>query len=128
MKLQRTVAEVAALVGGRVEGPADRLLRELLPLEQAGPEDLAALFRQVAGDRAGTSRAGCLLLGQDAQVPDASGRSLVRVADPAAAMDALVLAVAPRERRPPPGVDPRAVVEPGAAVAPDACVMAGAYV
>ena len=127
MKLQRTVAEVAALVGGRVEGPADRLLRELLPLEQAGPEDLAALFRQGALERAGESRAGCLLLGQDAQLP-AGGRSLVRVADPAAAMEALVLAIAPRERRPAPGVDPRAVVEPGAAVSPEACVMAGAFV
>jgi len=128
MKLHRTVAEIAALVGGRVEGSSDRLLRELLPLEQAGPEDLAAVFRVAAAARAAESRAGCLLLPEGGGLQASGERSLVRVADAAAALDALVLAVAPRERRPEPGVHPSAVVEPGAQVAPDAAVMALAYV
>src|SRR6185436_4764155 len=112
MKLQRTVAEVAALVGGRVEGASDRLLREFLPLESAGPEDLAACFRAAAETRAEESRAGCLIVGEGRAPACGPGRSLVRVADPAAAIDALVLAVAPRERRPAAGVHPGAVVEP----------------
>ncbi len=128
MKLHRTVAEVAAMVGGRVEGPSDRLLRELLPLEQAGPEDLGAVFRPGAGARAGESRAGCLLVAEGGPLAAGPARSLVRVADAAAALDTLVLALAPRERRPVAGVHPAAVVEPGAQVAPDACVMALAHV
>jgi UDP-3-O-[3-hydroxymyristoyl] glucosamine N-acyltransferase len=128
MKLQRTVAEVAALVGGVVEGPSDRMLKELLPLELAGPEDMGAVFRAGAAGRAGESRAGCLLVPEGGGLAAGPARSLVRVADAAAALDRLVLAVAPRERRPEPGVHPSAVVEPGAQVAPDAAIMALAYV
>ncbi len=127
MKLQRTVAEVAALVGGRVEGPPDRLLRELLPLDLAGPDDLAAVFRAAAAELARDSRAGCLLVAEGG-AQGAPGRCLVRVTDPAAALDALVAALAPRESRPAPGVHPGAVVLPGAQIAPDAAVLPLAFV
>jgi UDP-3-O-[3-hydroxymyristoyl] glucosamine N-acyltransferase len=128
MKLNRTVAEVAALVGGRVEGSAERRLLALLPPERAGPDDLAAVFRSDSASSADDTRAGCLLVPENSLFTASDERSLVRVADASAALDALALAVAPRPRTPAPGVHPSAVVEPGARIAPDATVMPLAYV
>jgi len=128
MNVNRTVAEVAALVGGRVEGSAERRLARLLPPERAGPEDLAAVFRSDSASRADDSQAGCLLVPEGSPFAATEARSVVRVADASAALDALVLAVAPQQRAPAPGVHPAAFVEPGARIAPDAAVMAGAYV
>jgi UDP-3-O-[3-hydroxymyristoyl] glucosamine N-acyltransferase len=120
MLLQRTVAEVAALVDGRVEGSAERVLAALRPPEEAGPDDLVALFRASALGPVASGRAGCVLLREGVPLPADGARSLIRVADAETALDRLVLACGPREAGPLPGIHPRAVVEDGAVVAPDA--------
>jgi len=128
MHINRTVAEVAALEGGRVEGSAERRLARLLPPDRAGPDDLAAVFRSDTETRALESRAGCLLVGERSDFAAGETRSLVRVADASVALDALALALGPRPAQPAPGVHPGAVVQPGARIAPDAAVMPLAYV
>jgi UDP-3-O-[3-hydroxymyristoyl] glucosamine N-acyltransferase len=122
MLLQRTVAEVAALVDGRVEGAAERVLVALRPPEEAGPDDLVALFRASALGAVASGRAGCVLLREGVRLPAGGGRILIRVADAETALDRLVLACGPRDAGPGPGIHPQAVVEDGAVVAPDACV------
>jgi UDP-3-O-[3-hydroxymyristoyl] glucosamine N-acyltransferase len=131
MKLDRTAAEIAALVGGSVEGPADRRLSALESLERAGPSDLVAVFRDGVLDRAAQSRAGALLV--TARLIDGrpaapatrtalASKTVIRVASAEDALDLLVTACAPKERGPAPGVHPTAIVEPGAEIGPDAAV------
>ncbi len=133
MKLDRTVAEVAALVGGTVAGGSvagapDRRLAALESVERAGPDDLVAVFRPGVLWPALVSRAGALLVGEAMLGPEpaASGKILIRVASAEDALDRLISACAPKEAGPPPGVHASAVVEPGAEIGPGAAV--GAHV
>ncbi|HTE04847.1 MAG TPA: UDP-3-O-(3-hydroxymyristoyl)glucosamine N-acyltransferase, partial [Planctomycetota bacterium] len=137
MRLDRTVAEVAALLGARVEGPADRLLAELQSLERAGPGDLAPVFgtRAAAGTALAGSRAGALLAAERAELPEPASpqagqapRSVIRVQDADLALDALVLALVPDEEPPPPGVHASAVLGPGVVLGPGASIGAHAVV
>jgi UDP-3-O-[3-hydroxymyristoyl] glucosamine N-acyltransferase len=141
MRLDRTVAEVAALVGGRVEGPDDRRLAALLAPEHAGPDDLAPVFAGAPAALLAGCRAGSLLLGARTALPEAPGgppgsppRSVIRVDDADLAVDRLVLALVPAEEPPPPGVHPTALVAPGVelgegvSVGPHAVLARGARV
>jgi UDP-3-O-[3-hydroxymyristoyl] glucosamine N-acyltransferase len=127
MKLQRTVGEVAVLVGGTIEGPADATLEALRSPEEAGPADLAALFRP-AGLLRLSAHPGCVLLPAGLDFPTGRAASLIRVPDAEAALDRLVLACAPSPPPPPPGVHPSAVVEEGAQLGPGVAIGALAYV
>ena len=138
--LDRTIAEVAALVGARIEAPdgspgpapagpvAERRLAALRPLQDAGPGDLAAVFRAWGAGRAATSRAGCLLVDGDFARPAGVEAVFLRVADPAGALDRITDTWGPAPPRPAPGVHPTAVVEAGARIAPSAAVGAQSHV
>lgn len=130
MKLDLTVADVAALVEGTVEGAAGRRLAALRAPELACPQDLAVLFR----DTAAPGRAGCLVVGATATLGASDERSLVRVTDPEAALDALTASRAPVDPGFGEGCHPTAVlaedaqVDPSATLGPWVCVGAGARV
>ncbi len=80
-----TVQAVADLVGGRLSGPGDGLLRRVRSLEQAGPDALAmCASRKYAAAMAG-SRAGAVLVA-DAMAADPGPATRIVVADPARAM------------------------------------------
>ena len=82
-----TVQAVADLVGGRLSGPGDGLLRRVRSLEQAGPDALAmCASRKVRpGECAARSRAGAVLVA-DAMAADPGPATRIVVADPARAM------------------------------------------
>ncbi len=122
MELRRTVDEVAALVGGRVEGAGDRALAALCGLERAGPQDLAAVFRADADGKARDSRAGCLLVETDCTLQAGDDRSLIRVERPDLAVDVIASACAPRTDTGAIGVHALAHVDPAAQVHPEASV------
>ena len=114
------LAELAELVGGRVEGDPDRAVEAVRSLEAAGPHDLSVLKDPRYREQAVASRAGALLVGP-ALAGAVSGRDLLVAADPdwaLARLVALLHPVAPRE----PGVHPTAVLEPGCEVDPTAYV------
>ncbi|MCB9899611.1 MAG: UDP-3-O-(3-hydroxymyristoyl)glucosamine N-acyltransferase [Planctomycetes bacterium] len=128
MELHRTVAEIAALVQGRVSGPSARSLACLRAPERAGPDDLAPVFRDSARRALESSRAGTLLVHDALELPDVAGRTLIRVPDPEAALDAITAACGAPLPLPEPGVHPKAVVEPGARLGDDVRVGPLAYV
>jgi UDP-3-O-[3-hydroxymyristoyl] glucosamine N-acyltransferase len=138
MHLQQTVADVAALLRGRVTGRGDLVLGDLRALDSAGPEDLAAVFRPQYIQAAGSSRAGCLIVPeQEEPTPalvalqervEADGRTLIHVADPELAVDTLVATWGPREVGPDVGIHPTAIVEDGAQVDPSVAVGPWAFV
>lgn len=113
------LAELAAAIGGRVEGDGDQSVRDLRNLEDAGPQDLAPLFAAGYRDLARESEAGVLLVPEDHSrlTSDLPPRPLLVAAHPQLAM-ARVLEHLHPERRPEAGIHPTAVVEDGAELHP----------
>ena len=113
-----TAAEIAALVGARIQGDPAVDLTGVAPLERATGSDLSFLSNPKYRDAALASGAGAVLASSADDLP---GRTVLVCADPYAAF-AKVLRhwYPPREH--PPGVHPSAVVEPGASVHPSAFV------
>ncbi len=126
VELQRTIHDVTDLVCGQLEQcgrPDTDVLAALRPLDRAGPDDVAALYRAEYTAAAEQSAAGCLLVGDQVPIASRSGRAIIRVADPEQAVDRMAETWGPAEPdHPPAGVHPSAVVEAGAEVDPSAAV------
>jgi UDP-3-O-[3-hydroxymyristoyl] glucosamine N-acyltransferase len=118
------LAELAELVGGRVEGDPERRVEAIRALESAGAGDLSFVTLPRHRARAMASAAGALLVGEDlaaafAQAPGSAGADLLVVADAGQALARLLELFHPAAPRAP-GVHPTAIVEAGAAVDPAA--------
>ncbi|HEX4495895.1 MAG TPA: UDP-3-O-(3-hydroxymyristoyl)glucosamine N-acyltransferase [Thermoanaerobaculia bacterium] len=114
------LAELAELIGGRVEGDPERAVEAIRSLDTAGPRDLSFLKDPRYRGQAAASAAGALLVG--ASLADAAlGRDLLIADDPSWALARLLAHVHPPESRPP-GVHPTAIVDAGATVHPAAHV------
>jgi UDP-3-O-[3-hydroxymyristoyl] glucosamine N-acyltransferase len=119
-----TLAQVAAALGGRVEGDSARIVRGVAPLEDAGPEDIAFVAdpRYVAKARA--SQAGALLVAEDL---DGLSGTLVRCRSPRQALADLLLLFHPPLTAAP-GVAATAIVSADARIDPTASVGALAVI
>lgn len=115
------LAEIAAHVGGTLEGDPERRLRGVSGLEEAGPDDISFLANRRYARLLRTTRAGAVLVNR---AEPAHGRDVVRCGDPYLAFARVLELFHPRPR-PTPGVHPLAVVEGDAT---GATVMAFAYV
>lgn len=60
--MEKTLAELALLVGGECQGPPDLRLRGIASLEQAGPEEISFITLPRYGRRADQSQAGAFLV------------------------------------------------------------------
>lgn len=116
-----TVAELAARLGGEVEGDGALTLTAVRGLEDAGPEDLSFLANRRYTRLLRESRAGAILVGR---TEPAHGHTVIRCADPYLAFARALEIFSPRVQ-PQPGVHRMAVVEGEVA---GATVMAFAYV
>ncbi len=120
------LAELAGLVGGRIEGDPERAVETIRTLEEAGPADLSFLTSPRYRVQAVASSAGALLVAPAmAALPDIGGRDLLVVDDPGYALAVLLAHFHPGAVREP-GVHPTAILEPGCQVDPTAHV--GPYV
>jgi UDP-3-O-[3-hydroxymyristoyl] glucosamine N-acyltransferase len=97
-----TVQAVADLVGGRLSGPGDGLLRRVRSLEQAGPDALAMCASRKYATAMAQSRAGAVLVA-DAMAADPGPATRIVVADPARAMFVATQAIHP-DAPPIPGI------------------------
>jgi UDP-3-O-[3-hydroxymyristoyl] glucosamine N-acyltransferase len=107
-----SVAEIAALTGGRVSGDGDRRVRGVRTLEAAGPENLAFVADARAQKAASVSAAGVLLVKSASAFP---GRTVVEVEDPSLAIAAVLGLFHPR-RTARPGLHPTAVIGAGTSI------------
>jgi len=133
-----TASEIAALVGGQLEGEPGRLLSRVRDLREAGPEDVAffSIHPGLGGRGPGLAeradfaacKAGLLLIESAA---DAAGRTCVRVKSPSLAATILArhfCGLPPRNEpsaippRGPVRIHPQALVEEGATLGA-ACVI-----
>lgn len=122
-----TVADIAAWVGGVVEGDAERVITGVRGLEEAGPEHISFLANRRYVTLLRATRAGAVLVGFSDQ---AHQHTVIRCADPYLAFAQVLRRFVP-EDRPPAGVHPLAVVEgsvEGASIGPFVYVGKGAVV
>ncbi|MFH1033167.1 MAG: UDP-3-O-(3-hydroxymyristoyl)glucosamine N-acyltransferase [Pseudomonadota bacterium] len=119
------MSQLAALLGGHLEGPGDRVVKGIKGIEEAGPEDLAFLANPRYAKSLPDCRAGVVLVRPDQAVPQ--GLAVIRVEDPYLAY-AKILTEATRQPFQALGVHAKAVVEPEASLSEEVSVHALAYV
>jgi UDP-3-O-[3-hydroxymyristoyl] glucosamine N-acyltransferase len=118
------LSELAAAVGGRVEGDADRRVRGVATLEEAGPDDLSFLTNPRYRPALQTTHAGAILVGPGV---DVEGRDLLVAPDPYLALAKILARLHPAPR-PAPGVSPDARIGSGAAIGVGVAIAAFAVV
>ena len=117
---RRSVAELAAHVGGRVIGDGGVLVGAVASLAEAGEGEVAFVEEVKFFAEAARSRAVCLIVPPDFTTQaEAQGRAkavaLIEVARPKLSFARAAEFLRPRER-PEPGVHPSAIVAPGALI------------
>jgi len=130
--LQKTTAELAALLGGQIEGDPDVLITGAATLEDAQPGQVSFLGNIKYLPQLKSTRASAVLISPATERP--SRRNYILVANPSLAFARLVELTAPPSPSSPAGihssavVDPTASIDASASVGPLAVVMAGASI
>src|SRR5258708_12198765 len=120
-----SLAELAEHFGGTVVGDAATRIRQVAPLETAGPEELSFLANRKYQKLLASTRARAVILGEEARDATALPRIVCKYPY---AYYARVAALVNPEATPEPGIHPQAAVHAGARVAPSASVGACAVV
>ncbi len=125
-QLGMTLEEIRAFAGeGEIVGTPSVWCRSVASLETAGEEQLSFVKDQRFFEAARRSGAGALLV--PARIPDLDTPQLV-VGAPYEVFGRLLAKIAVDKRRLPPGVHPRALVDPSAEIGADCVIGAGAVV
>lgn len=120
-----SLGQLALLLGGSLEGPAEREVSGVKGLDEAGPGDMSFLANPKYAPLLEGCRAGVVLVSRDQKIPE--GLAVIRVDNPYLAY-AQVLTKATAKPYEPLGVHPKAVVEPGVRLGEDCSIHALAYV
>lgn len=120
-----SIAELAKLCGGEIDGEADQVISGANSLENATPQDLSFLANLKASQSARTSRAGCLIAPLSFDRPKDAGWSLIRAQDPRGAFVRALLALYPPKRHAA-SIHPSAIVPATARIGRGCSI--GAYV
>jgi UDP-3-O-[3-hydroxymyristoyl] glucosamine N-acyltransferase len=137
-----TLEEIAAAVGGTVEGDQSAVVSGLSGIEEAGPDDITFVANPKYVPLLKTTEAGAVVLGEGV---DAPGLNVIRVAEAYAAFAKVLAMFAPEPALPEgvsdlayiaddadvgegAGVGPFAVIDAGAKVEARTAVCSGAYV
>ncbi len=123
--MELSLGQLAQLVGGSLEGPAERTVSGVKGIEQAGPGDLTFLANPKYAPALEQCRAGVVLVSRGQKTPP--GLAVIRVDNPYLAYARVLTEVTARPYEPL-GVHPRAVVDPTARVGGDCSIHALAYV
>lgn len=118
---EKTVAELAAHVGGRVRGDGDVLIKSVARLRDARAGEISFVEDRRIAESAESSRASCLIVPEGAQL---EGRCVIEAAHPKLAF-ALIAELLHPPKHVEPSVHPTAVVAESAEVDKEAFV--GAY-
>ena len=132
MSSPRSLAEIAELVGGKLEGDGSVLITGVADLQGAGPSELSFFAHPRYEAAARQARAAALLVGP--QAPKDLGQARIRVANPSAAFTRVAMLFAPAEGPRHHGIHSSAVVAPGVeigsevGIGPNVVIEAGAKI
>lgn len=116
MSSPRSLAEIAGLLGGTLEGDGSVKIHGVADLQGAGPGDLSFFSHPRYEAAARQTKAGALLVGPGA--PRDLGPARIRVPNPSAAFTQVAMLFAPGPTPPMTGIHPTAVVAPGTKFGP----------
>jgi UDP-3-O-[3-hydroxymyristoyl] glucosamine N-acyltransferase len=123
--MEKTLGELAAMVGGAVRGDAAMRIRAAATIEEAEPGDLTFVANPKYAPKAAETRASALVVAPGFQDV---GKPLLEVANPYAAFARLIGVLMPRRPAPPAGVSPGAFVAATAQLGRDCAVMAQTFI
>ena len=126
-EVSTTVAELAALIGGEIQGDADACVSGVGSVEEAGPGDVVLAVDERFLNRAMVSRASCVVTGSQTAC-SRNGKSIIRVPDPVEAFAKVLGFFRGDEFLPAVGIGAGAVVEQGAVFGEKVAVGANCYV
>jgi UDP-3-O-[3-hydroxymyristoyl] glucosamine N-acyltransferase len=115
-----TVRQLAELVQGQVCGDGEILIQSARSLSEAGPGDITFVESERYAAQFRTCLASAAVVSAALQ---ASGLTLIRVADPLAAFIAIVRHLQGKSEPEPHGIDPRACVDATARIGPSASIL-----
>jgi UDP-3-O-[3-hydroxymyristoyl] glucosamine N-acyltransferase len=118
----RTLAELAAAVGGTLHGDGDIAIAGIAPLDRAGPGQLSFLASPKYAPLLAESGAAAILVSPELRETPGRCENRVVVAKPHEAILALLPLLYRQPTRPFIGVHATAIVDPSATVADDACI------
>ncbi len=113
---QKTVSELARLVGGKAEGDLSYVLTGVAALQEAGARDVSFFGNPKYAEAAANSGAGCLLLPENGRPLKVRSSNLIYVDDPQRAFGRILDLIDEARPKPAAGVGPRASVHPAARV------------
>jgi len=114
----RTLSELAVLAGADLSGDGSRSIVGPASLAEAGPDEISFLAEPRYAPQLETTRAAAVLVGPEVETAR-TDLALLRVKNPGRAFTQIILAYAPPEVLPEPGVHPSAVVDPDAELGAD---------
>ncbi len=124
----RTVAELARIIGGTVEGDGSREIFGIKGLKEAGAGDVTFLANPKYAHLAAGTAAGAIVVGPKFKLGNEAGRTLIRCGNPDAAFAKIAELFAPPAPEDKPGVHPAAVVDKSAKLGPGVSIGAAAVV
>lgn len=114
MSSPRSLAEIAELIGGKIEGDGEIRISGVADLQGAGPSEISFFAHPRYEAAARQTRAGALVVGP--QAPKDLGKARIRVTHPSAAFTRVAMLFAPAEAPRLTGIHPSAVVASGASL------------
>lgn len=106
-----------------VDGDADRQIEGVATLEEAGPGEISFLANMKYEKALQTTSAGAVIVAEEQKTP--SGLSVLRTADPYAAITMVMVHVHGYRRHPRAGIDDQAVIDPTAVIGEAAAIQHG---
>lgn len=122
--LQKTVVELASLVGGEFTGDGNAVIEGAAGLAEAGAKEISFLGNMKYTDQAAQSKAGCIFLPSGAKEVQTLTRNRIYVDDPQWAFSQVLTLIESLRPKAPAAIDPKAVVHfqarmgPGVSVGP----------
>ncbi len=122
--MEKTLSEIAAFIGGEIQGDGAVVIKNLRPIDEAADHDLSFLANVKYFKLLSTTRAAGVLAPPGTT---AEGKNLIIVSDPYAAFAKLLGVFYPLDHGRT-GVSPDAFIEEGAEVSPEATVFPRCYI
>ncbi len=116
-----TVESIAKLVGGIVDGDGSKVLEQIVPISEAGPNDLTFAIDDKNVAKLKDTKAAAAIIPQDVSA-EGLAMGLIKVADVGEAVATLLDKLAPQEDFPPVGVHSSAVISDTADLADNVAI------
>ena len=125
MSTQHNLSELAGIVNGTLVGDADYSITSLASINNAGPEDLSFLDNRKLTNELESTKAGCVLVDREQEVPETL--NIIRVDQPLVAWAAALELFHPRKRLFE-DVSPDAIIGRDVAIGEDVGIGPGAWI